>query len=257
MASRIKLWPKNLLLILICFLFFGVLDFAVANEERMILHRESPKLEQYATYSIDKEIYTAEEMSYFKEIALQVEYGSQMNRIHKWTKELHVKIMGYPSSEDKRALDSTLEILNELSENLKLRYASENEQANVQVYFIPHSEFMKHTSITSIQESIFRSNWGLAAVWWNKQGEIYQAEILIATDFPNAVERAHLIREELTQSLGLLNDSWKEPESIFYQGWGTQDYTMLDKKLIQILYNGKIRPNMQEKDIERVLVRLT
>jgi hypothetical protein len=27
--------------------------------------------------------------------------------------------------------------------------------------------------------------------------------------------------KELTQSLGLLNDSWKYPKSIFYQGWTT------------------------------------
>jgi hypothetical protein len=48
----------------------------------------------------------------------------------------------------------------------------------------------------------------------------------------------HLLREELTQSLGLLNDSWKYPESIFYQGWTTTtEFTEMDKRLIDLIYN--------------------
>ena len=48
----------------------------------------------------------------------------------------------------------------------------------------------------------------------------------------------HILREELTQSLGLCNDSWKYEESIFYQGYSTvTEYSELDKKVIQMLYN--------------------
>ena len=48
----------------------------------------------------------------------------------------------------------------------------------------------------------------------------------------------HLLREELTQSLGLCNDSYDYPESIFYQGWTeTTEYAEIDKELIQMLYN--------------------
>jgi hypothetical protein len=50
--------------------------------------------------------------------------------------------------------------------------------------------------------------------------------------------KKHILREELTQSLGLPNDSYDYPESIFYQGWTeTTEYTELDKELIQMLYN--------------------
>ena len=48
----------------------------------------------------------------------------------------------------------------------------------------------------------------------------------------------HLLREELTQSLGLRNDSYTYPESIFYSNWtNTTEYTELDKSLIDMLYN--------------------
>jgi hypothetical protein len=48
----------------------------------------------------------------------------------------------------------------------------------------------------------------------------------------------HLLREELTQSLGLFNDSYKYENSIFQQRWTTTtEYADIDKKIIQILYN--------------------
>ena len=44
--------------------------------------------------------------------------------------------------------------------------------------------------------------------------------------------------EELTQSLGLFNDSYKYPESIYYQGWTTTtEYAPIDVELIEMLYN--------------------
>jgi hypothetical protein len=48
----------------------------------------------------------------------------------------------------------------------------------------------------------------------------------------------HLLREELTQSLGLFNDSYKYDNSIFYQGWTTTtEYAPIDRELIDMLYN--------------------
>lgn len=252
MASQRKSWPRNFLLIL-AFLIIGVQVVAAANEQKIKFHQERSSVDPQASYLNGKGDYSAEDISYFKEIALKVEYGTQMYRIHKWTEELRLKIIGDPDVQDKHALDTTIQTLNKLSENLKLRYAQDNERANVEVYFIPHAEFLKHTSV---EEVVLESNWGLGAVWWNGQGEIYQAEILIAIDRPSVEERAHLIREELTQTLGVLNDSWEKPESIFYQGWGAQDYTELDKKVVQILYDERIRPNMKEEELDRALARL-
>jgi hypothetical protein len=46
-----------------------------------------------------------------------------------------------------------------------------------------------------------------------------------------------LLREELTQSLGLGNDSNKYPDSIFYQDWSTvTSYSKLDIEIIKQHY---------------------
>ena len=48
----------------------------------------------------------------------------------------------------------------------------------------------------------------------------------------------HILREELTQSLGLFNDSEKYENSIFYDGYSTvTEYSEIDKELIDMLYN--------------------
>lgn len=192
-----------------------------------------------------------EEVSYFKEIALRVEYGSGGQRIHKWSEELKIKVIGVPTTGDLAALETTMEDLNVLSENLHIRHAQEDEAANVEVYFIPHSEF---STKRYVEESVLKTNLGLGVIWWNRFGEITRAVVLIATDHANSEERVHLIREELTQSLGLLNDSWEDQQSLFYQGWGTQYYTARDEKVVQLLYDPRIESNMMELDVDRVLM---
>ena len=56
--------------------------------------------------------------------------------------------------------------------------------------------------------------------------------------------------EELCQSLGLLNDTYDYPESIFYQYHTETDWpTSLDWAIIELLYRTEIRPGMDESAV--------
>jgi hypothetical protein len=67
------------------------------------------------------------------------------------------------------------------------------------------------------------------------EGLMY-VDVTRASNDENA--QKHLLREELTQSLGLFNDSYKYDNSIFYQGWTTTtEYDPIDRELIDMLYN--------------------
>ena len=69
------------------------------------------------------------------------------------------------------------------------------------------------------------------------------------------IYRRHLLREELTQSLGLMNDSNQYPESIFYAPW--TDVTVfadIDRMLISMLYRPDIDVNMNADEVLEVLV---
>ena len=54
----------------------------------------------------------------------------------------------------------------------------------------------------------------------------------------NTIAQRSILREELTQSLGLLNDSDMYTNSVFYEYGNTvTEYSELDKEIIQMLYN--------------------
>jgi hypothetical protein len=93
-------------------------------------------------------------------------------------------------------------------------------------------------------------------VWWNQKLEIQRARILISTTGINQRERSHLIREELTQSLGLMNDADTYRDSTFYQGWtDTQEFTMLDRDLIRMLYDARVRAGMTRDRVRQLFGR--
>jgi hypothetical protein len=84
----------------------------------------------------------------------------------------------------------------------------------------------------NLDRSLLTNNWGLFSVG-SVKGYMY-----VDINRANEVEQKHLLREELTQSLGLFNDSYKYPESIYYQGWTTTtEYAPIDIELIEMLYN--------------------
>jgi hypothetical protein len=196
------------------------------------------------SFEIDKGRYTQEEIDYFREIAFGSEFEGDFNRLRKWNKDVvGIKIFGDPTDEDRETLQEVIRDIGEITSGIRLELVQDDP--DISVYFIPQREFYQYT-----ERDIAESNWGLFWYYSNDKGEIQEARLLISTDQPNQVERNHLIREELTQALGLGNDSWKYENSIFYQGWNTlQEYGEIDKKLIQILYHPDIQPNMEEKEL--------
>lgn len=189
-----------------------------------------------------------EEISYFLDVALCTEYGNGRQVIKKWAHGMKVAVYGKPSSEDLATLLRVAEEINDITGRRLVEFGS--KEANVEVYFVPESEF------SSIEPHYEPHNYGFVWVWWGNDGIIRRARILISTEGVTQKERSHLIREELTQSLGLLCDSWKHQDSIFYQGWtDTQSYSPLDKSVIEILYSPIVRAGMERDDVLSVFAQ--
>ena len=191
--------------------------------------------------------YTEEEIDYFLEIALGTEYGGAQPVIRKWRQDLKINLMGTPSETDMKTLDDVIKELNGIIDGVSLWEVE--GQANVEIHFLPEDEF------SQIEPNYVPLNYGFFWVQWNGDGELTFTRILIATDevITQAV-RSHLLREELTQSLGLMRDSNRYPDSIFYQGFtNTTAYSEIDKVVIEILYLNEIRTNMTEAEVREVL----
>jgi hypothetical protein len=189
--------------------------------------------------------YSDKEIEYFTEIALGAEYGNNVQVIRRWNSDIRIKINGKPNEEDMESLNQVILDINSLiGDNVYLTIVTTNQ--NIDINFVPLSDF----SVCNAESG----NYGYFNCKW-RNNVIYECDICIATeDSLLQEERSHMIREELTQSLGLMRDSFRYNDSIFFEGWTqTLDYSEIDRKMIEILYLDDIRPGMSKVEVERIL----
>lgn len=167
---------------------------------------------------------------YFREIALGSEWNGTRETPWRQREDLHIFVQGQMSSELEGELRRIVFELNSLIEPIEIKVVPTQAAANYVIFLGPWREFWERWP--EVNGERLEHNWGYFQVrrGW---GLMY-----VDTQRANIGEQKHLLREELTQSLGLFNDSYKFVESIFYAGWTTTtEYTALDRELIQMLYN--------------------
>lgn len=197
---------------------------------------------------IDADSYPDQEeraLAYLSEIGFGAEYDSVDEVLHRWGQEIRIKIHGEPTDADLKTLERVVTELNNLLSGIGLTLTE--EAANVDLYFSPESDF------SAIEPAYVPVNLGFFRVWFDEDGAIHRGRILIATQETNQAERSHLIREELTQSLGLFKDSWRYSDSIFYEGWTTtSEFGPLDVSAIRLLYSPQVKPGMTRNQVQDV-----
>ena len=179
----------------------------------------------------------ADALEYLSEIGFGAEYGSSSPVLHRWQEDVRIKVHGDPTATDMATLRQVAQELDSLIPDLTLQIT--DEDPNVDIHFLPESNF------TSVDPEYVPVNLGFFRVWWDGQEVINRGRVLITTEGISQTERSHLIREELTQTLGLFMDSWQHQDSIFYQGWtATVEYSPLDREIIRLLYSPQLEPGM-------------
>jgi hypothetical protein len=183
--------------------------------------------------------------SYFNEIARYDEYTHSLKPITKYTSSVNVYIRQTYTVEKEylKEIKKVFKELTKLCPSLIINYVDREEDANFIIIFGSFDylyeiypkcmkfgpnyyaggiiEYNKSiNNISSIVKTVTVFN-------FNKGNSTYTIENYF-----------HFIREEITQGLGLINDSWKYPESIFYQDYSkTISFSELDKEIIKKLYN--------------------
>jgi len=185
---------------------------------------------------------TQEQIDYFLEVALGSEWGGGSGVIRKWTQDLRIQVVGSPTPEDLTTLQAVVSELNQLTNGqVALQFVRDNP--NVQIYFVPEADFRRY------EPNYVPRNLGFFWTRWNQSG-IYNARILISTTGVTQTERSHLIREELTQAMGLMRDSYRYEDSIFQQRWTrVTAFSAIDRAVIQLLYRPEIRPGMTRSQV--------
>ncbi|MGJ3246378.1 MAG: DUF2927 domain-containing protein [Elainellaceae cyanobacterium] len=193
--------------------------------------------------------FTAAEIDYFLEVALGTEFGGGSQRIRKWEDDVRIRVNGSPTADDRNTLNAVVSELNDLIDGtVDLQIVDSNP--NVEIYFVPESEFRRY------EPNYVPVNMGFAWVGWSND-VINRSRILITTVGVTQQERSHLIREELTQAMGLMRDSYRYRDSIFFQGWThTTAYSAIDQSLIRMLYQAEIRPGMSRDQTAQAIARI-
>ena len=153
------------------------------------------------------------------------------------------------SQEDIRELDSIISELSELT-NLKIRRVTDNT-ANISIYFVAQKDFKKYMP----NYGLINPQVGVFTTQYDRSDRFIISAIICIENAVRGVKRLHLLREELTQTFGLQNDSHKYSNSIFHQDphYTPTAYSQIDKQVIKMLYDKKVKPGMSKSEFVAAL----
>ncbi|MDW3195561.1 MAG: DUF2927 domain-containing protein [Cytophagales bacterium] len=175
-------------------------------------------------------------VTYFREIALGFEFGDASRITRKWTRPMRIFVGGEPTQAHFTELDNIINELNGLAtDDFEMVVVDDTLQSNYYIFIGPYREYQR--MFPNLSELIL-SNWGLFSIWWDGNQNLNRGQMYVDTERPDERAQLHLLREELTQSLGLARDSGRYPDSIFQQEWTTVTrYMDIDRDLVKVLYH--------------------
>jgi hypothetical protein len=202
--------------------------------------------------------YSAAEISYFKEVAFGVDSRvdrffvirdvepDRVDELNKWSVDVRVHLAGYVSSADRAETESIVRELDELIEPISISVVLDPGAANIQVWLVPRSDFDQYLPLQNTSEIT-----GAGQLWANDAGPA-TAVLLVASDQPDGA-RWNTLREEITQAFGLRHDSWRYPESVFYQGENEAlELLEIDRAIIRLMYEPEIENRMTLEDLKEL-----
>ena len=183
-------------------------------------------------------------LSYYKEICFKREFQSDLTIPLRFYKDIKIYANGDINDDLRDELNKIVSELDGLIQTVNISIVDSWEESNVHVYLGGVNDFIKQLN-TSKEDKKHKKmrledNWGMFWISHCSKNNISYSRVFVDTERTSTdEERKHLLREELTQSLGLTNDSNKYPKSIFYSNWveDTIEYTDMDKAIIKRHYS--------------------
>lgn len=196
--------------------------------------------------------YQTQVITYFKEIALGFEFGNASKITRKWDQQMKIFVGGSTNADLFSELGRIINELNELAtDGFSVEIVNDPLQSNYYIFFGSGNDYK---NIYPSQSGLVGSNLGLFSVFWDGQNHIYTGHMYVNIFRADLVAQKHLLREELTQSLGLGNDSEKYQDSIFQSAWTTvNEYSEIDRDVIRFLYHPEMTSGLDASQAETVI----
>jgi len=207
-------------------------------------------------------------IQFFKEVALGTEYGDNFQVTQKWSHAMNIFVGGSQNDELLSELKLIKNEINELVTNgFSVNIVNDSLQSNFYLFFGSPQDYTN--LFPGEYENVIVNNFGLFHIYTDHNFEIISGHMYVNSYLEDPKLKKHILREELTQSLGLPKDLQYDlgnifvgcdfiaetftnaiKNSIFYEGMSSlNSYNWADKLIIRLLY----QPNMSAGlDVDRV-----
>tara|TARA_B100000963_G_scaffold2248_1_gene1796 strand:- start:1814 stop:2410 length:597 start_codon:yes stop_codon:yes gene_type:complete len=132
-------------------------------------------------------------------------------------------------------LDKIINELNDLITTINFSLVESKSKCNMYIYFGDVKGYSKISEDVLSKKNVN----GFGEIYPDLDYNIIYTSIFINIGKVKDIKRQkHVLREEVTQSLGLTNDTYQYFDSMFYQGYSNvTEYSNLDKEIIKLFYN--------------------
>lgn len=184
----------------------------------------------------------------FLECGFSAEYGDSTGCLQRWEAPIVICVYGEPTDEDWEQLEGFLMELSFRVPTLPpIRLTDDENEANVEMFFLTDEE------LPSVMPEFIPGNRGF--VYCYSEGSVfYTARIAIETGSTSQAERSHIIREELVNGLGLLNDHLLYSDSVIYQNYNNNMPTEMDWLMLNMVYSPLLWPGVERAQAGEILL---
>ena len=183
--------------------------------------------------SISIPIFSQDTISeYYEEVTSGSELDGFSKEKFKFYKDVKIYVYGEKNDTLISELNKIVGELNDLIETINVSIISDSTKANVKVYFGSAEYFCSKRSDKLVHDlSKYAQGFVLT---FPCNGVLNGSSVFVNTDvIDNMIRKKHVLREELTQAFGFCHDSYKYPDSIFYENFSSvTEYSELDKLVI-------------------------
>jgi hypothetical protein len=199
--------------------------------QEYIKNMRADKARRAENFEKNKHKYSPEAIAYFDEIALGTEHGHTFDHVTRYTEDVLIFMEGHQPQYIVDELNDIVSELNDIINSVEISVVEHKSDANM-IVSIGSLEKVRREYPSFRTELFDHCNGGFTT-------EGNKSFVFLNTNNIRSVQHAkHVLREEVTQAMGLMNDSYKYPESIFYDGVSeVTEYAPIDRELIDILYN--------------------
>ena len=196
----------------------------------------------------------------FYNVALQHEYSSGTKPLAKWQQPIKIWIDHRVGDQELHQELAELHIqhLGQVTQH-PISLVNKESEANVKWVYTRQSKWISESKRVLNLKSTEHLNSAICTAGYrtNAKGEIVYAGIIIPVD--QARSRGKLVAcivEEITQVLGLPNDSDKAYPSIFNDHTPEDLLSPLDVVLLQLLYEPELKPGMTKAQVKPIVQKI-